>query len=182
MLESYYVNKLCSPTRTALLSGRYAYTLGQDDGVIVDGTPNDLQLNLLTVADRLHQVSKCSTNTVNRFYVAGVRPRGLAGKPLTTATMSTGWMEHVGVRQMGRGYDGLGFYAHLSRVPVSCPYQAVVVLPLRVVLTLSMLPGTSTASTARPLTTLPTRSAPLTTITSTSRRTSTHAGSTPRTT
>eukprot|EP01044_Picomonas_judraskeda_P000316 COSAG03_NODE_14_length_22296_cov_10.813128_6_plen_320_part_00 len=55
MLESYYVNKLCSPTRTALLSGRYAYTLGQDDGVIVDGTPNDLQLNLLTIADRLQQ-------------------------------------------------------------------------------------------------------------------------------
>lgn len=55
MLESYYVNKLCSPTRTALLSGRYAYTIGQDDGVIVDGTPNDLQLNLLTIADRLQQ-------------------------------------------------------------------------------------------------------------------------------
>lgn len=27
-LESYYVNKLCSPTRTAFLSGRYAYTIG----------------------------------------------------------------------------------------------------------------------------------------------------------
>ena len=36
-LESYYVNKLCSPTRTALLSGRYAYTIGQDDGVIING-------------------------------------------------------------------------------------------------------------------------------------------------
>ena len=31
------VNKLCSPTRTALLSGRYAYTNGMDDGVIIDG-------------------------------------------------------------------------------------------------------------------------------------------------
>ena len=30
-LESHYVNKLCSPTRTALLSGRYAYTIGQDE-------------------------------------------------------------------------------------------------------------------------------------------------------
>jgi arylsulfatase B len=55
MLESYYVNKLCSPTRTALLSGRYAYTIGMDDGVIVDGTANDLPLNLLTIADRLQQ-------------------------------------------------------------------------------------------------------------------------------
>ena len=51
--ESYYVNKLCSPTRTALLSGRYAYTNGQDDGVIVDGQDIDMPLNLLTIADRL---------------------------------------------------------------------------------------------------------------------------------
>jgi arylsulfatase B/arylsulfatase I/J len=51
--ESYYVNKLCSPTRTALLSGRYAYTIGQDDGVIVNGQNSDLPLNLLTVADHL---------------------------------------------------------------------------------------------------------------------------------
>ena len=80
-LESYYVNKLCSPTRTALLSGRYAYTIGMDDGVIVgeqellllvvvvvvvvvvvltrrtllpaDGQNIDLPLNLYTIADHL---------------------------------------------------------------------------------------------------------------------------------
>jgi arylsulfatase A-like enzyme len=52
-LESYYVNKLCSPTRTALLSGRYAYTIGQDDGVIINGQNIDIPLNLLTVADHL---------------------------------------------------------------------------------------------------------------------------------
>ena len=50
-LESYYVNKLCSPTRTALLSGRYAYTNGMDDGVIIDGQNIDMPLNLLTIAD-----------------------------------------------------------------------------------------------------------------------------------
>ena len=54
-LESYYVNKLCSPTRTALLSGRYAYTIGQDDGVIVDGQNVDLPLNLLTIADHFQR-------------------------------------------------------------------------------------------------------------------------------
>lgn len=54
-LESYYVNKLCSPTRTALLSGRYAYTIGQDDMVITNGNNCDLPLNLLTLADRLAQ-------------------------------------------------------------------------------------------------------------------------------
>ena len=52
-LESYYVNKLCSPTRTALLSGRYAYTNGMDDGVIIDGQNIDMPLNLLTIADHL---------------------------------------------------------------------------------------------------------------------------------
>eukprot|EP00729_Bicosta_minor_P021081 gene21081-29857_t len=67
-LESYYVNKLCSPTRTALQSGRYAYTIGMDDGVIVDGgfdpfrvSSNvmaqdiDLPLNLKTIADHLKE-------------------------------------------------------------------------------------------------------------------------------
>lgn len=50
-LESYYVNNLCSPTRTALLSGRYASTIGQTDDVITDGQPVDLPLNLLTIGD-----------------------------------------------------------------------------------------------------------------------------------
>eukprot|EP01047_Picozoa_sp_COSAG01_P086050 COSAG01_NODE_19174_length_1026_cov_0.877023_2_plen_145_part_00 len=54
-LESYYVNKLCSPTRTSLLSGRYAYTLGTDIGVIVDGADSDLPLNLLTIADHFQR-------------------------------------------------------------------------------------------------------------------------------
>ena len=54
-LESHYVNKLCSPTRTALLSGRYAYTNGMDDGVIVDGQNIDMPLNLKTVGDWLQE-------------------------------------------------------------------------------------------------------------------------------
>lgn len=54
-LESHYVNKLCSPTRTALLSGRYAYTNGMDDGVIIDGQNIDMPLNLKTVGDWLQQ-------------------------------------------------------------------------------------------------------------------------------
>lgn len=36
-LEQYYVHQLCSPTRTALLSGRYAYNIGMEEEVIVDG-------------------------------------------------------------------------------------------------------------------------------------------------
>ena len=50
-LESYYVSSLCSPTRTALLSGRYSYTIGMSDTVIVNGQDTDMPLNLLSIAD-----------------------------------------------------------------------------------------------------------------------------------
>ena len=37
MLNDYYVNQLCSPTRTSLISSRYAYNLGLAGGVITNG-------------------------------------------------------------------------------------------------------------------------------------------------
>eukprot|EP00940_MAST-03C_sp_MAST-3C-sp2_P001088 g1088.t1 len=66
-LESHYVNKLCSPTRTALLSGRYAYTIGQDDGVIVNGQNIDLPLNLRTIADRLSEDGGWKTSAYGKW-------------------------------------------------------------------------------------------------------------------
>ena len=52
-LESYYVHALCSPSRGAFLSGRYAYTTGGNAEVIVDGVPDQLPTNIKTVADLL---------------------------------------------------------------------------------------------------------------------------------
>jgi arylsulfatase A-like enzyme len=52
-LNSYYVQWLCSPSRTALLSGRYAYTLGMNDEVIQNGQPDQLATNIRTMADLL---------------------------------------------------------------------------------------------------------------------------------
>ena len=52
-LESYYVHSLCSPSRTAFLSGRYAYTTGMNAEVITDGHPDQLPTNFRTVADLL---------------------------------------------------------------------------------------------------------------------------------
>jgi hypothetical protein len=52
-LESVYGHYLCSPSRTALLSGRYAYTTGMGEEVIVDGVPDQLPTNIRTVADLL---------------------------------------------------------------------------------------------------------------------------------
>jgi arylsulfatase B len=52
-LESYYVHALCSPSRTAFLSGRYAYTTGMNAEVIQNGHPDSLATNIRTVADLL---------------------------------------------------------------------------------------------------------------------------------
>lgn len=52
-LESYYVHALCSPSRSAFLSGRYAYTTGMNAEVIVDGVPDQLATNIRTLADLL---------------------------------------------------------------------------------------------------------------------------------
>ena len=50
-LESTYVHALCSPTRGALLSGRFAYTTGGNAEVITNGVPDQLPTNIRTVAD-----------------------------------------------------------------------------------------------------------------------------------
>lgn len=52
-LESYYVAFLCSPSRTSFLSGRYPYSNGMNDEVIVDGQPDQLPTNIRTMADIL---------------------------------------------------------------------------------------------------------------------------------
>jgi arylsulfatase B len=52
-LESYYVHALCSPSRGAFLSGRYAYTTGGNSEVITNGVPDQLPTNIRTIADLL---------------------------------------------------------------------------------------------------------------------------------
>jgi hypothetical protein len=60
VLEAYYVNRLCSPTRTSLMSGRYAYNLGLGDEVIVNGHPEVLRLNESTIANHLCSPKYCN--------------------------------------------------------------------------------------------------------------------------
>jgi len=52
-LERYYTHNLCSPSRTAFLSGRYAYNIGMQGCVIINGQAVDLPKGVRTVADRL---------------------------------------------------------------------------------------------------------------------------------
>ena len=50
------INKFCSPTRTSLQSGRWAYNLGTSSGIIDNGHPANLPLSESTVADELAEL------------------------------------------------------------------------------------------------------------------------------
>lgn len=52
-LKQYYVQPLCSPSRSALMAGKYPYHLGLAHGVITNGHPYGLGLNETTIAQRL---------------------------------------------------------------------------------------------------------------------------------
>ena len=52
-LKQYYVQPLCTPSRGALLAGKYAYTLGLAAGVITNGHPYGLNLTETTIAQHL---------------------------------------------------------------------------------------------------------------------------------
>lgn len=54
-LKQYYVQPLCSPSRSALLAGRYAYSLGLAAGVITNGHPYGLGLDEVTIAQHLKE-------------------------------------------------------------------------------------------------------------------------------
>ena len=51
VLDNYYVLQLCSPTRTSLLSSRYAYNTGLGNGVITNGHAVALRLNESIMAE-----------------------------------------------------------------------------------------------------------------------------------
>ena len=79
-LQQYYVQRLCSPTRSAILTGRYPYHNGLADGVILAGHPYGLPLNQTTVANELkrggyatHMVGKWHLGMCMYVYV-GVHP------------------------------------------------------------------------------------------------------------
>ena len=53
ILDQYYVNMACSPTRSSLLSGRYQIHTGLQHGVIGECQPNALPTDHITVAKAL---------------------------------------------------------------------------------------------------------------------------------
>lgn len=53
-LENYYVQPICTPTRSQLLSGRYQIHTGLQHGVIHPAQPYGLPTDLKLISDRLH--------------------------------------------------------------------------------------------------------------------------------
>ena len=66
------INKFCSPTRTSLQSGRWAYNLGTSSGIIDNGHPANLPLSESTVADELAELGY-------RNYAIGKCPPAIRG-------------------------------------------------------------------------------------------------------
>lgn len=52
-LKQYYVQPVCSPSRSALMAGRYSYNLGLAAGVITNGHPYGLGLSEVTIVQHL---------------------------------------------------------------------------------------------------------------------------------
>ena len=82
-LERYYTHNLCSPSRTAFLSGRYASTIGMQGCVIINGQAVDLPRNVSTIADRLRSggFATAAFGKWGMFQCCKVRCRGSRFSP-----------------------------------------------------------------------------------------------------
>ena len=65
-LEQYYVERICSPTRAAIMAGRYAYHMGLAHTVITNGRAFALPLNQTTIANELKR-GGYSTHCVGKW-------------------------------------------------------------------------------------------------------------------
>ena len=65
-LQQYYVQRVCSPTRSAIMVGRYPYHMGLGRTVISDGHPLGLPLNQTTIANELKR-GGYSTHCVGKW-------------------------------------------------------------------------------------------------------------------
>ncbi|XP_046580315.1 arylsulfatase B-like isoform X1 [Haliotis rubra] len=94
-LENYYVQPICTPTRSQFMSGRYQIHTGLQHGIIWAVQPNGLPLDSPTVADKIKQAGY-STHAVGKwhlgFYKDGYLPtnRGFDSYYGMTACMDEG--------------------------------------------------------------------------------------------
>lgn len=65
-LGQYYVNRVCSPTRSSFMVGRYAYNVGGDGMVISNGFPESIPLNHTTMGDKMREAGY-STHAIGKW-------------------------------------------------------------------------------------------------------------------
>ena len=65
-LRQYYVQAICTPSRSALMAGRYPYHLRLAHGVIGDGCPYGLDLNEVTLAELMKKAGY-TTHAVGKW-------------------------------------------------------------------------------------------------------------------
>ena len=65
-LQQYYVQRLCSPTRSAIMAGRYPYHMGLAHTVISNSHPFGMPLNQTTIANELKK-GGYSTHAVGKW-------------------------------------------------------------------------------------------------------------------
>lgn len=65
-LRQYYVQPICTPSRSALMAGRYPYNLQLAHGVIGVGCPYGLNLSEVTLADQMRKAGY-ATHAIGNF-------------------------------------------------------------------------------------------------------------------
>eukprot|EP01084_Bolivina_argentea_P116819 207494_1 len=82
ILENYYVQPICTPTRAALMSGRYPINVGLQHGVIRDSVPDALPLKInnksvVIMPEYLKNHATYETHMIGKWHL------GLAAKNMT---------------------------------------------------------------------------------------------------